>query len=157
MMDHQDKTQEFFKILSDYQRMGNRGQEALVSLLRETQELFGAIPRWTLEEIANAFQIKLTFLQAVLKRYPSLREEDGAVELVICAGPNCSKKGGGVALAKAVQRLLDENHDLGRTVNLRTTGCFRQCRTGPNCKINGVLYKEMSLEKLREQLEKRMD
>lgn len=40
--------------------------------------------------------------------------------------------------------------ELANQITVRTTGCMRQCRTSPNCKINGVLYQGMTVEKIKE-------
>ena len=61
--------------LAYYGRQGAPGdQTALTALLREVQEEHGgAIPGSLLSDIAEYYQIKESFLQAVIRRIPSLK------------------------------------------------------------------------------------
>lgn len=108
-------------------------QTALTSLLREVQGEFGAVPRWTLPEIAAAYGIKETYLQAIVKRIPSLQLEDSHC-LELCGGPNCSKR---AALAAFVEKTYGTKP---AAFTLRYTGCMRMCGKGPNLKWDGKVY-----------------
>src|SRR5699024_2756172 len=61
-----------------YRNAGATGdQQLLIELLREVQrENGGTIPQIWISEIADGLGIKYTFLNALIKRYPSLCLED---------------------------------------------------------------------------------
>lgn len=120
--------------LQYYRRQGAPGdQAALVSLLRELQqESGGSIPLWTLQRIADSYQIRESFLQAIVKRIPALRLENTHT-LELCCGPNCGKRD----LLTFVEKTYGKDP---KAFTLKRTGCMRMCGKGPNCKWDGVLY-----------------
>lgn len=108
-------------------------QNALTALLREVQEEFGAVPAWTLAQIAGAYGIRETFLQAIIRRIPSLRLENTHL-LELCGGPNCT---GRARLAAFVEKTYGPRP---KAFTLRFTGCMRMCGKGPNLKWDGKVY-----------------
>lgn len=132
------------EMLSYYRGQGAPGdQTALVNLLKEVQSIYGAVPRWAVAEIAENYQIKESFILAVVKRIPSLRLQDSHL-LELCAGPNCGKH---AALAAAAEKLCKE-----KNIPLKFIGCQRMCGKGPNLKWDGKLYHKATEELLRELL-----
>lgn len=120
-------------------------QTALINLLREIQrENGGGIPGYALGAVAAAYGVKETFLQAVIKRIPSLRLENAHC-LELCGGPNCGKH---TALAACAKKLHAAS---GGSFTLKFSPCMRMCGKGPNIKWDGVIYHqatEQLLEKL---------
>ena len=118
-----------------YQKQGAPAdQSALVGLLREIQDEYsGIIPLSMLPQIAEHLGCKESFLLAVIKRIPSLRLSD-THELVICAGPNCSKRG---ALAAFVEKTYGRNP---KKFTVKYGQCMRMCGKGPNIKWDGKVY-----------------
>ena len=117
-----------------YQKLGAPGdQGALVNLLREVQEAFGGIPQFLLPEIAEALGTKESLLNALIRRMPSLRLQNGHC-LELCAGPNCSRR---AALAAFVEHTYGEKP---KAFTLKYVPCMRQCGKGPNLKWDGRLY-----------------
>ena len=132
------------ELLAYYQRQGAPGdQTALVNLLKEVQSSHGAVPKWALGEIAVAYNIKESFLLAVIKRLPSLRLQDAHL-LQLCAGPNCGKHTALTAEAEKLCKL--------KGVELQYMGCQRMCGKGPNIKYDGKLYHKATMELLQELL-----
>ena len=120
------------EMLEYYRRQGAPGdQTALVNLLKEIQQEQGAVPRWAVAQIAESYQIKESFILAVVKRIPSLRLQDTHI-LELCAGPNCGKH---TQLAAAAEKLCKL-----KGVELKFVGCQRMCGKGPNIKWDGKLY-----------------
>ena len=131
-------------ILDYYRRQGAPGdQTALVNLLKELQQTYGAVPKWAVGEIAESYSIKESFILAVVKRIPSLRLQDTHL-LQLCAGPNCGKH---VALAAEAEKLCKL-----KGVELKYMGCQRMCGKGPNIKFDGKLYHKATVELLQELL-----
>ena len=66
---------DFAEALDRCRRLGGPAdQQALLTLLQEVQEhCGGALPMEALEEIACAFSLRVSFLSAMVRRYPSLR------------------------------------------------------------------------------------
>lgn len=128
-----------------YKNQGAPGdQTALVHLLREIQaEHGGTVPRGVLSFVAEALNIKESFLLAVVKRFPRLHLAD-VHTLELCAGPNCGKH---TALAACAERLTAGRSD----VTLRFTPCMRMCGKGPNLKWDGRVCSSAT-EELLEQL-----
>lgn len=126
-----------------------KDQTALANLLREIQqENNGSIPLPCLGTVAESYNVKVSFLQAVIKRIPGLRLGD-THELCLCAGPNCGKH---TRLAVCAEKLCAAS---GGKVTLKFTGCMRMCGKGPNIKFDGTLYHnatEALLQKLTENI-----
>ena len=120
--------------LDYYKKQGApRDQTALVGLLREIQqENGGSIPAYLLKEISDAYETKETFLQAVIKRIPSLRLGNTHC-LELCAGPNCGKH---VKLAQYAETLQKSTGSF----TLKFVPCMRMCGKGPNLKWDGTIY-----------------
>ena len=70
---------------------------------------------------------------ALIKRIPSLRLSD-THELVLCAGPNCSKR---ASLAAFVEKTYGRNP---KKFTVKYGPCMRLCGKGPNIKWDGKLY-----------------
>ena len=89
-------------LLEYYGRQGAPGdQTALVNLLKELQQTYGAVPKWAVGEIAEEYRIKESFILAVVKRIPSLRLQDTHL-LQLCSGQNCGRH---TALAVEAEKL----------------------------------------------------
>ena len=132
------------EMLEYYRRQGAPGdQTALVNLLKEVQREYGAVPKWAVAEIAAAYQIKESFLLAVIKRIPALRLQDTHL-LELCAGPNCGKH---TALAAEAEKLCKL-----KGIELKYMGCQRMCGKGPNLKFDGKLYHKATVGLLQELL-----
>ena len=132
------------ELLDYYRRQGAPGdQTALVNLLKELQQTHGAVPKWAVGEIAEEYNVKESFILAVVKRIPSLRLQDTHL-LQLCAGPNCGKH---AALAAEAEKLCKL-----KGVELKFMGCQRMCGKGPNIKFDGKLYHTATVELLQELL-----
>ena len=132
------------EMLEYYRRQGAPSdQTALVNLLKEVQSLHGAVPKWVVTAIADAYKIKESFLLAVIKRIPSLRLQDTHL-LELCSGPNCGKHTQLSAIAEKLCKL--------KGVELKYMGCQRMCGKGPNIKFDGKLYHKATVELLEELL-----
>ena len=132
------------EILDYYRRQGAPGdQTALVGLLKELQQTYGAVPKWAVGEIAEEYKVKESFILAVVKRIPSLRLQDTHL-LQLCAGPNCGKH---TALAAEAEKLCKL-----KGVELKYMGCQRMCGKGPNIRFDGKIYHKATVELLQELL-----
>ena len=133
------------EMLDYYRRQGAPGdQTALVGLLKELQQTYGAVPKWAVGEIAEEYKVKESFILAVLKRIPSLRLQDTHL-LQLCAGPNCGKH---TQLAAEAEKLCKL-----KGVELKYMGCQRMCGKGPNIRFDGKLYHKATETLLQELLE----
>ena len=118
--------------LAWYKKQGApQDQPSVVSLLKEIQQEFGGIPRWTVTEAAEYLGVKESYFLALIRRMPSLRMLDSHC-LEICAGPNCPKKAN---LAGFAEKLPKKP---GLTVKL--VPCMRLCGKGPNIRFDGKIY-----------------
>lgn len=132
------------ELLDYYRRQGAPGdQTALVNLLKELQQTHGAVPKWAVGEIAEEYNVKESFILAVVKRIPSLQLQDTHL-LQLCAGPNCGKH---TALAAEAEKLCKL-----KGIELKYMGCQRMCSKGPNIKFDGKLYHKATVELLQELL-----
>ena len=133
------------EMLDYYRRQGAPSdQTALVSLLREVQREYGAIPKWAVAEIADTYQVKKSFLLAIIKRIPSLCLQDAHL-LQLCSGSNCGRH---IELAAEAEKLCKL-----KGVTFQYMGCRRMCGKGPNLKYDGKLYHKATKELLQELLE----
>ena len=134
--------------ISYYAQQGApKDQTVLIHLLREVQEEHsGSIPEYLLEQIADAYAVKASFLKAIMKRIPDLRLSNIHC-LELCAGPNCGKRTDLALYAESVCKGKEG-------VLLKYVPCMRMCAKGPNIKWDGVLYHQATKELIEELIQK---
>lgn len=134
--------------ISYYETQGApQNQTALINLLREIQqESGGGIPAYALGLIAGNYGVKETFLQAIIRRIPSLRL-DSTHCLELCGGPNCGRH---KELADCAKKLHAAS---GGRFTLKFVPCMRMCGKGPNIRWDGVLYHQGTEELLKKLVE----
>lgn len=133
------------EIIEYYKRQGAPSdQQAVIALLREVQSLYGSIPSWAPERIAEKLGTKPGLLLALIRRIPSLRLGEGHL-LEICAGPNCGKH---TFVLTAAEKMVAGRKD----VTLKTVPCQRMCGKGPNIRFDGKLYHKADEALLRQLL-----
>ena len=130
--------------ISYYQTQGApKDQTALIGLLKEIQqENQGSIPLFVLSPIAESYNIKVTFLQALIKRIPSLRLGNTHT-LELCSGRNCGKH---TDLAAYAEKLHAAS---GQKFTLKFVPCMRMCAKGPNIRWDGAVHHKASKELLQ--------
>lgn len=135
--------------ISYYKGQGAPGdQSAVISLLREVQqEMGGGIPAYVLPVVAEAYEVRETFLRALIRRIPSLRLADTHC-LELCAGPNCSKHAGLAAFAKKAHAAAPDQF------TMKYVPCMRMCGKGPNVRWDGKLYHHADEALLQSLIEK---
>ena len=121
-------------------------QNALVMLLKEIQREQGGIPGYLLPDIAAGLNVKESYLQAVIKRIPSLRLQDTHL-LQLCGGPNCSKR---ARLAEFVENTYGP---APKGIEVQYVGCMRMCGKGPNLKWDGQIYHQADEALIRRRVE----
>ena len=131
-----------------YQRQGAPAdQTALISLLREVQqESGGRIPRAALPRIAETLGVKESFLEAVIRRIPSLGLSDTHC-LEICAGKSCGRSS---TLGQFVEKTYGQQP---KQFELRYVPCLYQCGKGPNIKWDGKVYNQADEDLIRRLVE----
>ncbi len=131
-------------------------QSALLSCLREAQQACGGMLDAEAQQIlADVLDVKPAYLQAVAKRISDLKLSGASHTLTVCQGVNCSREG------KNIHRYLEDELGakpgktfLGGKWMYQTVGCQRACRTAPNVRVDGQLMTGMTLERLKEILQK---
>ena len=72
--------------------------------------------------------------------------------ITVCMGSSCFARGNQQNLA-FLEEYIKEN-GLDAEIELEGTRCENKCASGPNVFINGVEYKEVDIDKLKEILSK---
>lgn len=139
---------ELTEAIEYYQRQGAPAdQTALISLLTEVQqERGGAIALADLAVVAQAYGVKESYLQAIIRRIPRLRLS-GKHTLELCAGPNCPRR---APLAAFVEQTYGKEPS---GFVLKYVPCMRMCGKGPNLKWDGKLYHQADTALIRRLVE----
>lgn len=148
-MDGQE--QQIEEIFSYYGSLKDKkDQEILVEFLREIQEVCGCIPPDLRQRAADMMQVKESVLTCLIRRYPSLKEAPYQHTVTVCTGERCGKKAAADVLGAVRRELKVDTQGLSadKKVLLKTRNCLKQCRTAPNLMIDGVLYPQVTPEKV---------
>lgn len=128
----------------------------LLSMLREIQDAEGCISVEVRRAISERFSVKSSYLDAIIKRYPSLKAQPSRFEIKVCTDARCSANHS-ADLLKELETLLHIQKGQATKdglFSLNTCQCLHNCRKGPNITVNGTLYqgvdKQMLAEILRE-------
>lgn len=129
-----------------------QNQFALVELLKEVQEHNGGVlTDIAVEEIAALLNTKVTFLNAVIKRYPSLKTAHAPHRLEVCGGKNCAVNGSAALLKHIRGAYGAENGGISTKggFSFKICGCLKHCGKGPNIKWDGEIYNAATPELIK--------
>jgi len=140
---------EIREIIEYYREQGvPQDQQMLIALLREIQEAEGGVlSMGLLDTVAQAYGMKTTMLQAIIRRVPSLRLENAAHRLEVCG--TCRA---GARLREEIERTYGVksggcNEAAGFSYHV--TPCMKNCRFGPSIKWDGKLHSHADMALLR--------
>ena len=129
-----------------------QNQFALVELLKEVQEHNGGVlADNVVQEIAALLNIKPSFLNAVIKRYPSLKPAAAPHRLEICGGKNCAGNGS-AALLKFIKQTYNVDNggiSVSGGFSFAVCNCLKHCGKGPNIKWDGEVYNAATPELIK--------
>ena len=117
------------------------------------EEAGGVLSQAILLEIADSLGMKLTLLQALIRRVPSLRMENAAHRLEICG--TCRQ---GAKLRDEIERTYGVKSGAvceAAGFSYHVTPCMKNCKNGPSVKWNGVLHSRADMELVRRLIESR--
>lgn len=131
---------------------GTNSQEGVKLALRETQDSFNCVSKSHQSQIAEAFEMDLKVIKAIIKFMPIIKESIVKYELIVCTGPRCAKNSSIKVintLKKELKIGFNEITDDGK-IRLTTQNCFKKCKDGPNILVNNKFYHHMDEDKTRE-------
>jgi len=133
-------SEEIQEIIEYYRGQGApQDQQMLIALLRELQEIEGGVlSQNVLEEIARAYGVRQTMLQALIRRVPGLRGEGVPHRLEVCG--TCKA---GAGLRDAIERTYGvKSGSVCETAGFsyHVTPCMKNCKNGPSIRWDGTLH-----------------
>lgn len=145
------------EILDYYRGLPERSsQESIVEMLRELQDVHGSISPCVLEQAAEAAGVRDSMVQAICKRYPSIKTAPYSHEIILCTGRNCVAKGSLTVMDELRKRLGVGENGISEdgTVCLRTRNCLKNCRKAPNVMVDGRMYSGLDAEGILRELKR---
>ena len=127
-MDELERERKSEEILAYYGGMDNRGeQELIVALLRELQDVYGCITAGVIERAAAVTGVKPSFIRALVRMYPTLKEAAFLHDIVVCMGKACADQGGRDILSFLQKVLKVRRNGISRDgkVRVRTQSCLK--------------------------------
>lgn len=150
-MSEDRKAEEIEEILN-YYSAGSKpaSQETIVEMLRELQEANGFISQGLKEQAAGTAGVKLSTIQAIMKRYKTLKEADFCHEIIVCTGRTCAGKGNFDILNSLKEALEIGGSGISGDgkIYLRTRACLKKCRMAPNVIVDGHMYSGNTVEEI---------
>lgn len=127
----------------------NSDQFELVNLLKEVMNTFGYISKEMQKDISIKINLPLSVIFSVIKRSPHLKEVPTTHKITICTGERCMKKHSYKLLDLCNKKLnFTNNISYDGKWELTTQNCLKNCISSPNIIIDGILYKNVSVETL---------
>ncbi len=130
----------------------HKGQEdALITMLQETQEVYGYLPEEVLARLSQEARIPISRISAVATFYAQFYTTPRGRNVVrVCRGTACHVRDGKTIL-KLVRQYL--GIDEGETTpdfeyTLETVACIGVCALAPNIVINNITYGHMNPKKI---------
>lgn len=122
--------------------------EKLLPMLREIQEAEGYINESVKQIISSRFSLKPTYINAVIKRYPSLKEQPYQYEIRICTDGRCASKAA-LSVLQKFESILNVQKGQVTKDNLfflNTCQCMHNCAKGPNVMVNDRIYSQVTAD-----------
>lgn len=153
MIKTETQHEEFGRMLDYYDTpMAQGDQGTLITILKETQRIFGCVPDEEIVQISTVMKTSIRIIHSLINRFPSLQKENATHVLLMCNGERCANRQS-VALIHSIEKYL--GCYVGQTTSdkrfeLRTQHCLSRCMEGPNMNIDMDQYGAMNLDKFKE-------
>ncbi|MFH1823821.1 MAG: NADH-quinone oxidoreductase subunit NuoE [Candidatus Firestonebacteria bacterium] len=143
------KNKKFVTLLNKYPQ----GEKSLlISLLQETQELFGYLPDFTLEKISEHLNVSLSQIYGVVTFYAQFYlKPHGKYTIKTCQGTACHVKGSPVILETIQNELKIKPGETTKDLkfSLEVVYCLGTCFLAPVMMINNQYYGKLAPNKIR--------
>ena len=136
-------------IIAYYRDQGApQDQQMIIALLREAQEAEGGVlsPN-TLSVAAEAYGIKVSMLQAIIRRIPGLKSASAPHTLEICG--TCRAGAKLRAFIEKTYGVKSGSVNEAAGFSYRVTPCMKNCKNGPSIKWDGVLHSHADMALVR--------
>ena len=143
------KEKEFAILLTKYTK-GDKNQ--LISLLQETQELMGYLPKDKLVEIGRHLDVSLSSIYGVITFYAQFYlEPHGKYCLKACQGTACHVKGSVTVLDTIQDELKIKPGETTKDLkfSLEVVYCIGTCFLAPVMMVNSTYYGLLTSDKVR--------
>lgn len=120
--------------------------ELVMAMLTELQDAAGYLSASIQKTAAQTAGVNAGYIAALVKTLPHLHAKPFKHEIKVCTSDRCKAQGGSEVLKKFQQILRTKPGQVSRDGNflLTTEYCMHNCAHGPNVKIDGVLYPDIT-------------
>jgi NADH-quinone oxidoreductase subunit E len=122
-------------------------EEALITILQETQEAYGYLPEEILSHISQRLKIAMSRIYAVVTFYAQFYLTPRGKNIVrVCRGTACHVRGV-MSILSTIENLLgiqDSETTADLKFTLETVACLGACAMGPVVVINNKYYGKMT-------------
>jgi len=124
----------------------------VISILQKIQETYQYLPPNVLNYISNRLNIALAEIYSIATFYTQFKfKKLGENILICCDGTACHVKGGPILLNFVENELGIKSGETtsDKMFTIETVACLGCCAISPACIINGQIYGDLTLKKLR--------
>ncbi len=153
----EEQYNQFLEVLNRYEdRKDEGGQELIVTLLHEAQDIFGFIPVNVQTKISEYMNVKPSTISVLIKMIPALKGEYYKHKITVCSGPRCGAKGGQDIIQAVEQALGIKPGQVSKDQKFlyTTQNCLKKCGLAPNMYIDDELYSKLKPEEIKDILAK---
>lgn len=141
---------EKLKILMEKFPKGDK--KLLISLLQETQDIFGYLPEEALEKIGGHLNVPLSNIYGVITFYSQFYlKPTGKYRIKVCAGTACHVRGAPSIIDAITDELKIKAGETSKDLkySLDVVYCLGTCFLAPVIMINDKYYGKLSPESVR--------
>ena len=124
----------------------------LISILQKIQETYQYLPSNILFYISKKLNIALAELYSIATFYTQFKfKKMGKNSLICCDGTACHVKGGPILLNFVENELGIKSGEttIDKMFSIESVACLGCCAISPVCIINGEIYGDLTLKKLK--------
>ena len=137
------------EILTYYSAQKDKAEQSvIVQMLQELKEVNAVLTEDLKSKAAQATGVSLSFINLLIRTYPSLKKSACAHEITVCSGERCGRKNGEKLISQIRKELQIGKNNISRDGRyyLKIQNCLKQCRTSPNFMIDKEIYKNVRPE-----------
>jgi len=128
----------------------------LISILQETQEVFGYLPQDVLSYLSQKLKISESKIWGIVTFYGQFYLAPRGKNIIkVCLGTACHVRGAPRILEEIERKLDIKSSETTRDHNftLETVNCLGACALGPLMVVNKKYFGKMTLSKVKEVLD----